>query len=164
MDYFPIFVNLNGQDCLVVGAGDIAARKIDLLARAGAKITVIAKEIGETVLAMQITHSLHIQQTVFTTRDLRQYKLIVSATDDVTTNQLVAKTATEQGIPVNVVDNPGLSSFIFPAIVDRSPIVVAVSSGGAPPFWRGYLEQKLNLSFRPLMGDWRPWQKNLGIR
>ena len=94
MDYFPIFVNLNGQDCLVVGAGDIAARKIDLLARAGAKITVIAKEIGETVLAMQITHSLHIQRTVFTTRDLRQYKLIVSATDDVTTNQLVAKTAT----------------------------------------------------------------------
>ena len=152
MDYFPIFVNLNGQDCLVVGAGDIAARKIDLLARAGAKITVIAKEIGETVLAMQITHSLHIQRTFFSTRDLRQYKLIVSATDDVTTNQLVAKTATEQGIPVNVVDNPGLSSFIFPAIVDRSPIVVAVSSGGAAPVLARLLRAKIESIIPPAYG------------
>jgi uroporphyrin-III C-methyltransferase / precorrin-2 dehydrogenase / sirohydrochlorin ferrochelatase len=143
VDYFPIFFNLKGQDCLVVGAGDIAARKIELLSRAGAKITVIAREIGGAVAAMQATHSLDIQQTSFAPGNLRQYKLVVSATDNTETNKLVAKTAEEQGIPVNVVDNPGLSSFIFPAIVDRSPIVIAVSSGGAAPVLARLLRAKI---------------------
>jgi uroporphyrin-III C-methyltransferase / precorrin-2 dehydrogenase / sirohydrochlorin ferrochelatase len=152
VDYFPIFVNLKEQDCLVVGAGEIAARKIELLSRAGAKITVIAKDIGEVVSSMQITHSLNIQRTVFASGDLRKYKLIVSATDDLAANRLVAKTATEQGIPVNVVDNPGLSSFIFPAIVDRSPIVIAVSSGGAAPVLARLLRAKIESVIPPAYG------------
>lgn len=152
MDYFPIFFNLKGQDCLVVGAGDIAARKIELLLRAGAKITVIAKDISGAVAAMQASHSLTLQQTSFTPTDLRQFRLIVSATDDAETNALVAKTASEQGIPVNVVDNPGLSSFIFPAIVDRSPIVIAVSSGGAAPVLARLLRAKIESVIPPAYG------------
>jgi len=108
MDYFPLFFNLKGQNCLVVGAGDIAARKIELLARAGAKITVVAREIGATVAAMQASHSL--------------------------------------------VDNPGLSSFIFPAIVDRSPIVIAVSSGGAAPVLARLLRAKIESVIPPVYG------------
>lgn len=149
MDYFPIFFNLKGQKCLVVGAGDIAARKIELLSRAGAKITVIAKEIGATVAAMQL---LTIQQTGFVPADLRQFRLIVSATNDMETNVLVAKTATAQGIPVNVVDNPGLSSFIFPAIVDRSPIMIAVSSGGTAPVLARLLRAKIEPIIPPAYG------------
>lgn len=152
MDYFPIFFNLKGQDCLVVGAGDIAARKIELLLRAGAKITVIARDIGGAVAAMQASHSLTLQQTSFASTDLRQFRLIVSATDDAETNALVAKTASEQGIPVNVVDNPGLSSFIFPAIVDRSPIVIAVSSGGAAPVLARLLRAKIESVIPPAYG------------
>lgn len=152
MDYFPIFFNLKGQDCLVVGAGDIAARKIELLLRAGAKITVIARDIGGAVAAMQASHSFTLQQTSFAPTDLRQFRLIVSATDDAETNALVAKTASEQGIPANVVDNPGLSSFIFPAIVDRSPIVIAVSSGGAAPVLARLLRAKIESVIPPAYG------------
>lgn len=152
MDYFPVFFKLKGQDCLVVGAGDIAARKIELLARAGANITVIAREISEVVATMQKTHCLIIQQTSFAPADLSHFKLIISATDNIETNILVAKTATEQRIPVNVVDNPGLSSFIFPAIVDRSPIVIAVSSGGSAPVLTRLLRAKIESIIPPAYG------------
>ncbi|MEQ1558159.1 MAG: siroheme synthase CysG [Methyloglobulus sp.] len=149
MDYLPIFFNLKEQHCLVVGAGDIAARKIELLSRAGAKITVLAQEIGEAVGAMQY---LTIQQKSFVPDDLSQFKLVISATNNPETNALVAKTATEQSIPVNVVDNPGLSSFIFPAIVDRSPIVIAISSGGSAPVLARLLRAKLESLIPPAYG------------
>jgi uroporphyrin-III C-methyltransferase / precorrin-2 dehydrogenase / sirohydrochlorin ferrochelatase len=152
VDYFPIFFKLKGQECLVVGAGDIAARKIALLSRAGAKITVIAKEIGKTVTDMQASQPLTIQKAAFAPADLRHFKLIISATNDMETNRLVAKTATEQSIPVNVVDSPALSSFIFPAIVDRSPIVIAVSSGGAAPVLARLLRAKIESVIPPVYG------------
>lgn len=143
VDYFPLFFNLKGQDCLVVGGGDIAFRKIDLLIRAGAKITVIAKDINPNIMALQTSVPIAINLSAFMPQDLRHYKLVVSATDDATTNKLVSQTAHEQGIPVNVVDNPGLSTFIFPAIVDRSPIVIAISSGGAAPVLARLLRAKI---------------------
>jgi uroporphyrin-III C-methyltransferase / precorrin-2 dehydrogenase / sirohydrochlorin ferrochelatase len=152
VDYFPVFFNLKGQDCLVVGAGDIAARKIELLSRAGAKITVIAREIGAAVASMQTSHPLTLLQASFAPSDLHQFRLIISATNDNETNKLVAKIADEQGIPVNVVDNPGLSSFIFPAIVDRSPIVIAVSSGGAAPVLARLLRAKIETIIPPAYG------------
>jgi uroporphyrin-III C-methyltransferase / precorrin-2 dehydrogenase / sirohydrochlorin ferrochelatase len=153
MDYFPVFFNLKGKDCLVVGGGDIAARKIGLLARAGAKITVIAKAVNEEVAAMETSSGLTIRQIPFEAENVTQYTLIVSATDDIETNTLVAKTAQEQGVPVNVVDNPGLSSFIFPAIVDRSPVIIAVSSGGAAPVLARLLRAKLETVIPPAYGQ-----------
>ncbi|ESS68486.1 siroheme synthase [Methyloglobulus morosus KoM1] len=152
MDYFPVFFKLKGQDCLVVGGGDIAARKIELLSRAGANITVVAREIGEAVATMQTSLGLTVRQTSFTPENLERYKLIVSATDDAETNRLVAHTAQEQRIPVNVVDNPGLSSFIFPAIVDRSPLVIAVSSGGVAPVLARLLRAKIESAVPPAYG------------
>ena len=114
MDYFPVFVKLKDQDCLVIGAGEIAARKIELLARAGAKITVIAKKVSPQVLSLETSCHLNLLQKSFAPTDLRGFRLVVSATDNRETNQLVAKTAEEQNILVNVVDNPELCSFIFP--------------------------------------------------
>ena len=152
MDYFPAFLNLKGQACLVVGGGSIAARKIELLYRAGANISVITKEIGITVSAMRDSHSLSIQQTEFAPSDFKHFKLIISATNDNDTNQLVAKTANSQDILVNVVDRPELSSFIFPAILDRSPIVIAFSSGGAAPVLARLLRAKLETVIPPAYG------------
>jgi uroporphyrin-III C-methyltransferase/precorrin-2 dehydrogenase/sirohydrochlorin ferrochelatase len=152
MDYFPLFLKLKDQACLVVGAGEIAARKIDLLARAGANITVIAKEISPSVLGLQETHQLTLVQKTFAAADLREFRLVVSATDNDATNRLVAKTATEQNIPVNVVDNPELCSFIFPAIIDRSPIIAAVSSGGAAPVLSRLLRAKIEAAIPPAYG------------
>jgi uroporphyrin-III C-methyltransferase/precorrin-2 dehydrogenase/sirohydrochlorin ferrochelatase len=152
MDYFPVFLKLKDQACLVVGAGEIAARKIELLARAGAKITVIAREISPTVLSLQAAHNLTLLQQSFSPADLVEFRLVVSATDNAETNCLVAQTATEQNIPVNVVDNPGLCSFIFPAIIDRSPIIAAVSSGGSAPVLARLLRAKIETVIPPAYG------------
>jgi len=152
MDYFPVFLKLTDQACLVIGAGEIAARKIELLARAGAKITVIAREISPTVLSLQATHQLTLLQKSFVPADLGKFRLVVSATDNPETNRLVALTAGEQNIPVNVVDNPELCSFIFPAIIDRSPIIAAVSSGGAAPVLARLLRAKIESVIPPSYG------------
>ncbi len=152
MDYFPIFLTLKDQACLVVGAGEIAARKIELLARAGAKITVIADRISPAVLNLKKTHDLTLLQKTFSSDDLGAFRLVVSATDNATTNRLVAQCADEQNIPVNVVDNPTLCSFIFPAIIDRSPIIVAVSSGGAAPVLARLLRAKIETVIPPAYG------------
>ncbi|MGZ5576813.1 MAG: precorrin-2 dehydrogenase/sirohydrochlorin ferrochelatase family protein, partial [Methylobacter sp.] len=152
MDYFPVFLKLKDQACLVVGAGEIAARKIELLARAGAKITVIASKISPTVLSLKTTHDLTLLQKSFSPADIGEFRLVVSATNNAETNCLVAKTATEQNIPVNVVDNPELCSFIFPAIIDRSPIIAAVSSGGAAPVLARLLRAKIESVIPPAYG------------
>ena len=143
MDYFPVFLNLKQQPCLVVGAGEIAARKIDLLLRAEAEITVIALEISDTVKATQANRLVTLVKKSFEESDLQNYRLVVCATNSEETNQLVAKTAKAKNILVNVVDNPALCSFIFPAIIDRSPIIAAVSSGGAAPVLARLLRAKI---------------------
>lgn len=153
MDYFPIFVKLKDQACLVVGGGEVAARKIELLARAGAKITVIADKIGHRVNAMRDLHDLTILQKSFRPGDLQEFSLVVSATDDNDINHLVAKTAKEQNIPVNVVDNPKLCSFIFPAIIDRSPIIAAVTTGGSAPVLARLLRAKIESVISPSYGQ-----------
>jgi len=153
MDYLPIFVNLKEQPCLVVGAGDVAARKIDCLARAGAKITVIAEQISPAVTTMQTTHTINVLQKTFTLEDLTSdFRLVVSATNDEATNRLVAKVAEQQKILVNVVDQPELCSFIFPAIIDRSPLIAAVSSGGAAPVLARLLRAKIESIIPPAYG------------
>ncbi len=152
MDYFPVFVKLKDQDCLVIGAGEIAARKIELLARAGARITVIANEISHHVASLEGPCSLQIQQKPFAAADVCGFRLVVSATDNKETNQLVANAAETQNILVNVVDNPELCSFIFPAIIDRSPIIAAVSSGGAAPVLARLLRAKIETIIPPAYG------------
>ena len=153
MDYFPVFLKLKDQACLVVGAGEIAARKIELLARAGAKITVIADEMNPAVSNLQAIHNLTLLQKSFAAADLGEFRLVVSATDNAKTNRLVADTATAQNIPVNVVDNPELCSFIFPAIIDRSPIIAAVASGGAAPVLARLLRAKIEAAIPPAYGQ-----------
>ena len=95
MDYFPISLKIKNLPCLVIGAGSCAARKIELLSRAGANITVIAREINLTVAKMQTSHNLTIHQKDFEPNDLNAFKLVISATDNVTTNQFVNKPHTK---------------------------------------------------------------------
>lgn len=152
MDYFPIFVKLKGRSCLVVGGGEVAARKLELLARAGAKITVIAEDIGPRVAALKDLHDLTFIRKPFCSDDLQKFSLVVSATDDGGVNRLVAEAAREHNIPVNVVDNPALCSFIFPAIIDRSPIIAAVTSGGSAPVLARLLRAKIESVISPNYG------------
>jgi uroporphyrin-III C-methyltransferase / precorrin-2 dehydrogenase / sirohydrochlorin ferrochelatase len=133
MDYFPLFLNVKNQTCLVVGAGEIAARKIEVLARAGANIVVVALEIGDAVAALQHSNQIVIRHKAFTREDIDGIGLVVSATNCRFTNIEVSRLANQRKIPVNVVDDPALCSFIFPAIIDRSPLLIAISSSGVSP-------------------------------
>lgn len=133
MDYLPLFHNLKGRKVLVVGGGEIALRKARLLADAGARLQVVAPAIdGE--LAELVTHQggdCHLRN--FGPDDVAGCVLAVAATDDRAVNAEVSRIAQAAGIPVNAVDAPDLCTVIFPAIVDRSPLMVAVSSGGDAP-------------------------------
>ncbi len=133
MDYFPLFMRLTGESCLVVGAGEVALRKVRLLRAAGARLTLVAPQCHAELRALFEAGELDWREREFSESDIAGQRLIIAATGDRTVNARVSRAAQVQGIPVNVVDDPELSSFITPAIVDRSPLVIAVSSGGNVP-------------------------------
>lgn len=132
MQNYPIFVDLQNQPCLVVGGGEVAARKIRLQLSAGATITVISPELSTTVQREMINDIQHIQRK-FQESDIEGYRLITAATNDSEVNRLVSELAQQKNIPVNVVDQPKLCSFITPSIVDRGPVTIAISTGGGAP-------------------------------
>jgi uroporphyrin-III C-methyltransferase / precorrin-2 dehydrogenase / sirohydrochlorin ferrochelatase len=148
MDYFPIFLRLAGEPVLVVGGGEVAARKIDLLLRTSAKVRVVAPELvaglAERVAAGEIVHVA----AEFTPEHLDGVRLAIAATDKRAINAWVAHQAERRNVPVNVVDDRELSRFIVPAIVDRSPVVVAVGSSGDAPVLTRRLRERLE-SFLP---------------
>lgn len=143
MDFLPIFVNIRHQPCLVVGGGEVAARKVSLLLSAGATVTVVSPqlshELADMLTAGKITHL----PRNFENADIQQPVLVIAATDDRAVNENVSALARARGIPVNVVDNPGLCSFIMPSIVDRSPLQIAISTGGASPVLARMIRTKL---------------------
>jgi len=132
MRHFPIFLNLKDAPVLIVGGGEVAARKITLLREAGASITVIAPHLSPS-LETRVSQGMDWIPRRFKTADVRNMRLVIAATDDRELNAAVATAARAANVPVNVADDAGLSTFIVPAIVDRSPLVVAISSGGAAP-------------------------------
>ena len=143
MDYFPVFLDLKQRRCLLVGGGDIATRKGRLLARAGARLRIVAPEISRELqgLAEQGGGELHRRQ--YQTEDLDEVALVCAATDDEALNSRISREAQARYLPTNVVDSPALCSFITPAIVDRSPLVIAISSGGEAPVLARMVRAKL---------------------
>ncbi|TLX57572.1 uroporphyrinogen-III C-methyltransferase [Stutzerimonas nosocomialis] len=133
MDYLPLFHMLRGRTVLVVGGGEIALRKARLLADAGARLKVVAPDIEASLRILVEEGGGACVERVYAAEDLGGCVLAVAATDDEPLNAQVSEDANRLGMPVNVVDAPALCSVIFPAIVDRSPLVVAVSSGGDAP-------------------------------
>lgn len=147
MDYFPMFVRLRDRACLVVGGGVVAARKAEGLVRAGARVRLVAPKLGPAAQALVDAVRASARLGAFAPDDLEGATLAVAATDDALVNARVSEAARARGIPVNVVDCPELSTFIVPALIDRSPVIVAVSSAGAAPVLartvRGQLEALL---------------------
>ncbi|MDE0982441.1 MAG: siroheme synthase CysG [Gammaproteobacteria bacterium] len=133
MDLLPIFLNIKNKKCVVVGGGEVAFRKSTLLLRAGADLHIVAPLVSEELRKLRLDRDCTITLKIFEEADLNDAVLIVAATDDLEINERVSVIASKLNIPVNVVDQPHLCSFIMPSIVDRSPIVVAISSGGTSP-------------------------------
>lgn len=143
MQYFPLFANLSQRPCLVVGGGEVALRKSRLLLAAGAALTVSAPALHPVLAAWQREGRLAYSPGEFRPELLAGQLLVIAATDQRAVNRQVSAEAGLRGILVNCVDDPEASSFIVPAIVDRSPLVVAVSSGGTAPVLARRLRQWL---------------------
>ncbi|MFT2089577.1 siroheme synthase CysG [Paraglaciecola sp. 2405UD69-4] len=143
MQYFPIFLDTQDLTCLVVGAGEVAARKVELLLKTSAKITVVAPWVCDTVKQYAADNKIHLIERAFEAEDLNDKQMVFVATDNSQTNKDIHDLARSLKILVNVVDNTPLCQFITPSIVDRSPIIIAMSSGGVAPVLLRYLRQKL---------------------
>lgn len=162
MHHFPIFADLRDRRVLVVGGGEVAERKTRLLLDTGAKVVLAAPELTEWLRAQVEADRVTWIVDRFEPMQLDGVLLAVAATDDASVNAQVAAAGRERNVFVNVVDDAGLSSFIVPSIVDRSPLVVAVSTGGAAPVLarlvRARIEALLDESLGPLaalLGRWR---------
>jgi uroporphyrin-III C-methyltransferase/precorrin-2 dehydrogenase/sirohydrochlorin ferrochelatase len=143
MRYFPIFLDTIDLTCLVVGAGEVAARKVELLLKTSANITVVAPWACDTVQRFAKEEKIKLIVRPYIESDLRNQQMVFVATDNSELNAQIHDQARAQKILVNVVDNTPLCQFITPSIVDRSPIIIAMSSGGVAPVLLRYLRQKL---------------------
>ncbi|WP_371376039.1 siroheme synthase [Thalassotalea aquiviva] len=144
MKYFPVFLDAKKLNTLVIGGGNIAARKIESLLKTPATITIIAPKANDTVSQLVSEHSLnHIKQEYHAIH-LERINLVIAATDNEHVNQQAAKDAKQRGILLNVVDNPSLCDYITPAIIDRSPMIVALSSEGNAPMLLQLLKNQID--------------------
>jgi uroporphyrin-III C-methyltransferase/precorrin-2 dehydrogenase/sirohydrochlorin ferrochelatase len=148
MKFLPVFMDVNGRPCLVVGGGKVAARKVALLKRSGADVTVVAPALCEELAKLRDKGGIQHDAREFDGHDVHDRVLVIAATDDEGVNRRVSELATSRRIPVNVVDTPGLCTFIVPSIVDRSPVQVAISTGGASPVLARLLRARIE-SFIP---------------
>ncbi len=143
MDFLPIFININNQSCLVVGGGEVAIRKITLLLQAGAKVSVISPELNKPLTELLTQKRITHRAKHFQPEHLEDTVLVIAATNDHAINKLISESAKTRNIPVNVVDNPDLCTFIIPSIVDRTPVLIAVSSSGQSPVLARQLRAQL---------------------
>jgi uroporphyrin-III C-methyltransferase / precorrin-2 dehydrogenase / sirohydrochlorin ferrochelatase len=143
MDYLPVFLQLRSACAVIIGGGRIAARKADLLLKCGARVTLIAPELHEDLCKRVADGELtHVAES-FVPRHLDGATIAIAATARKEVNSAVAEAARERRVPLNVVDDASLSTFIFPAIIDRSPIIVAVGSAGRAPVLARWVREQI---------------------
>ena len=168
MDYLPIMLRLQDRKVLVVGGGQVATRKVAMLLRAGASVRLVADTV-DPALAQTLSEPPHeVLQKRFQPEHVDGVTLVVAATNNNEVNLQVCEQSRERGVPVNVVDNPALCDFIFPSIVDRSPVIVAVSSGGKSPVLARLLRSRLETyipsgfgNLADLLGNYREKVKKI---
>jgi uroporphyrin-III C-methyltransferase/precorrin-2 dehydrogenase/sirohydrochlorin ferrochelatase len=143
MNHLPIFVKLAQQSCLVVGGGEVAERKVALLRRAGAEISVVAPRLNAGLKLLREQKGISHTAGSFEARHLEGKRLVIAATDEQAVNKAVAEAAEAAGVLCNIVDDNEASAFILPAIVDRSPVTVAIGTDGNAPVLAQRLKSKI---------------------
>ena len=151
MNYYPLFMNLAGRPCLVVGAGAVAARKARSLLDCGARVTVVGERPATAFAALE-RRGVVLLRRRFRTGDVVRQTLVIAATDDRAVNAVVAAAARRKGIPVNAVDDPEHCTFIVPAVVARGDLTVAISTGGKSPVAASLVKERIG----ELLGDEYP--------
>jgi uroporphyrin-III C-methyltransferase/precorrin-2 dehydrogenase/sirohydrochlorin ferrochelatase len=161
VNYFPVFFDLAGQRVLVVGGGEVALRKVSLLERTGASISVVAPRIVPELMERVAAGKMSVTLREFVPEDLDGARLVIVATSRRAVNRWIAKLSESRNIPVNVVDDREASRFIVPAIIDRDPVLVAVSTGGTSPVLARRLRERLEALIPAKIGDLASWLKEL---
>ena len=143
MQALPIFFNIQNRHCVVIGGGDVAMRKVSMLLKASASITLYSPEICHELQDLVAAEKIKFVQTNFEPHQLQGACMVIAATDDEAVNEAVSIAAKLQNIPVNVVDAPALCTFTMGSIIDRSPVVIAISSEGNAPVLARYIRAKI---------------------
>ena len=140
MGYFPFFVDVENQNCLVVGGGVVALRKIEKLLPFNPNITVVSPKVHKEILSIK---NINIIKRKFDFNDLKEKSFVITATDDKTLNKEIYNSCKENNIPVNTVDDKDNCSFIFPALAKNNGVTVAISTSGKSPLYAKYLRKKI---------------------
>lgn len=154
---FPIFLKLEGKPCLVVGEGRIAEGKVAGLLRSGARVTVVSPELTPTLARYADSKAISWKQRDFDVVDLDGMFLVVAATSSFDANALVYREADRRGILCNAVDQPQQCHFYYPAVVDRGPLQIAISTAGLSPSLAQRLRKELEVQFGPEYEQWVEW-------
>ena len=152
--YCPLFLNIRGKKCLVVGGGTVALRKTEALLKHGAQVEIISPVLCTRLNQLVESEAIHWLRRDYQAGDLKDALLAIATTDDVKTNEMIAEEARQRKILVNVVDNPQLSDFIVPSYFNRDNIAIAVSTSGRSPALarklRSQLEREVGVEYAQL--------------
>lgn len=166
--YYPIFIDVENHDVLIIGGGAVCARKAETMMRYGARVTIIAPEVTDDIAAWAKARRLKVKRKKYNSADLDGASIVIASTDDARTNERVARDCRKRKIPVNVVDVTPLCEFIVPAIVKQGSIQLAVSTGGRSPALARTLKEDLQKFVGPeyaevndLLGKLRPAAKKV---
>lgn len=161
--HLPLFLDLRDVPVLVVGGGEIAQRKLELLAAAGARLTVVAPEFTPGLLTAALAAGWTLRSRAFLDADVQGQRLVIAATADGLINAAVAAAARQAGIWVNAVDQPGVGDVIVPAVLARGPLTIAIGTQGVAPVLARRLRAQLESVLDPALGalaallaEWRP--------
>jgi len=154
LKFYPIFLHIEGKPCLVVGGGDVGERKVEDLLLAGAKVTVVSREATPVLEAMAAQGLIKFLRDDFLPEHLDGMSLAIAATNDLNTNQSVSIAAQVRKLPVNIVDQPALCSFVVPATIRRGDLTLAIGTGGRSPALAKKLRRDLEKTYGPEYGPY----------
>ncbi|HLX37659.1 MAG TPA: bifunctional precorrin-2 dehydrogenase/sirohydrochlorin ferrochelatase [Candidatus Binataceae bacterium] len=152
MAHVPIFLDVTGRRCVVVGGGEVAARKVRSLVEAGAEVRVISPSIVEELRELAETRKIQHFERKYESGDMAEAVLVYAASDDIELHKMLHKEARQRGIPINIADAPELCSFISPSVVIRGSLQIAISTEGASPAMARRIRERLERLFGPEYG------------
>ena len=147
MKYYPVFWNITGKKCVVIGGGDVAARKVERLLECGASVRVVSPELVSELSVVKKDQRIEHIPEQYSNRYLEGATLVIGATDDEKTNAAISQDARAKGVPVNIVDDPQKCDFILPSLVERGDLTIACSTGGMSPALARCLREELEETY-----------------
>jgi precorrin-2 dehydrogenase/sirohydrochlorin ferrochelatase len=147
LKYYPVFLDIRDKKCVIVGGGDVAARKAERLLDCGAKVFVISPNVSPALAALKEKNIISHIAAQYSGDLIQGAALVIGATDDEKTNAAISFDARKQGIPVNIVDDPQKCDFILPSLVQRGDLAITIGTGGKSPALARHLREELEAKY-----------------